>query len=204
VLFFPEAWAKEHAKKILDARQEGTGEHDYALLMLTESLDGSPFPTTLPYLEVDSREAIMRTNDRVLISAYPAEFVGGITTRNNLFASSAITSVKQLLTFTDKLVDVLSLGGTVVAQGGSSGGAAVNEWGYLVGVVVTTTEGTTTGERDLRAITPSHIARSLEQHIDQDLAMFLSQDLQYLIPRFHEQATTLGDLFVAEIKKRTN
>lgn len=203
ILFFPEAWAKEHAKDILNRRPQGTGEHDYAFLALTESVDGSPLPSSVPYLNLDAREAIVQTSDRVLIAAYPAEFVGGMTTRNNLFASSAVTSVKQLLTFTENLVDVISLGGTIVAQGGSSGGAVLNEWGYLVGLVVTTTEATTTGERDLRAITPSHITRSLRQHVGQELSEFLAQDPQQLTAKFSPQTLEIGGLFMEGIRSRS-
>lgn len=50
----------------------------------------------------------------------------------------------------------------------------VNIWGRMVGIIVTTSEGETTAERDLRAITLAHVDRSLRAHEGVGLADFLS------------------------------
>ncbi|HEX2615611.1 MAG TPA: hypothetical protein VHL10_08955, partial [Nitrososphaera sp.] len=93
-------------------------------------------------------------------------------------------------------VDVISLGGTVVSQGGSSGGAVVRTYdGKLAGIVATATAGETTAERDLRAITIGYINRNLFDVGKGGIVEFLSGDLQKLAADF---ASTL---FIEEKKK---
>jgi hypothetical protein len=88
--------------------------------------------------------------------------------------------VQQLYTFNDPShVDLVSLGGTVVAQSGSSGGAVVSaQSGALMGLITTESQGTTTASRDLHAITLAHINRSLMSLGQGGIAGLLSGDLQ--------------------------
>jgi hypothetical protein len=75
-------------------------------------------------------------------------------------------------------VDLLSVGGTVVSQSGSSGGSVVNlSDGKLAGIIVTATVGTTTASRDLFAITLAHIDRSLHSEGMGGILSVLSQDV---------------------------
>ena len=161
VLYIPPVWVSEHASEILEQHPTGTGEHDYALLYITGSVNGNALPVKFPYLPVDTRPAIAFPGDQVLAASYPAEFVGGIAAEYDLYADSSVTAVQQFLTFESDTPDVLSLGGVIEAQAGSSGGAVVNAWGRLVGLIATTSSGTTTADRDLRAITLSYINTDL-------------------------------------------
>src|SRR3989338_9824879 len=110
VLFMPPAWVKAHASDLTKARPVGTGEYDYALLRITGSVSGQPL-SSLPFVPIDTREAIGFKDDSVLVASYPAEFVGGISTQLNLYPVSSITDIKNMLTFDNKTVDVISLGG---------------------------------------------------------------------------------------------
>lgn len=178
ILFMPGSWVDKHANDIRASKPMGTGEHDYALLLITQTTDGSPLPAQFPFIPYDARETIGFTGDSVVVAAYPAEFTGGITTQMNLYASSAITQIRELLTFTDRPVDLISVGGVILAQSGSSGGAVVNAWGRLIAVVTTTSDGATTAERDLRAITLSYVDRALYQDSGVGLSTILSSDLK--------------------------
>jgi S1-C subfamily serine protease len=182
VLYIPPIWVKEHVDEINTEHPLGTGEHDYALLRITSPLDTVSPPPTLqgsgfPAISVDTREAIGFESDSVLAASYPAEFVGGIVAQLNLFAVSSVVTIKQLLTFRAQTVDLLSLGGVLEAQGGSSGGAVVNAWGRLIGIITTTSEGTTTAARDLRAITLSYVNRDLMAQTQSDLPTILGGDI---------------------------
>lgn len=176
VLYIPPVWVEAHAREVSMARPMGTGEHDYALLLIARSLDGSPLPI-FPSLPVDTREAIGFQGDQVLVASYPAEFVGAFAAQFNLYPATSITTIGQLLTFVAKTVDLFSLGGIVEAQSGSSGGAVVNAWGHLVGLISTTSEGDTTATRDLRAITLSYINRDLAVQTQFDISTILGGDI---------------------------
>lgn len=175
VLAFPRVWAEQHAKDILTELPTGTGEHDWALLYITGTTSGVPKPDTFPFISFDTRHAVTQTHDPVLLASYPAGFLGSIALRKDLWSVSTIVSIQKVFTFTQGIIDVLSLGGNIAAQGGSSGGAVVNQWGHVVGLIVTSSLGDTTAERDLRAVTLSHIEQSLHAQVGEDLLPFLQQ-----------------------------
>ncbi|HEY4514458.1 MAG TPA: trypsin-like peptidase domain-containing protein [Candidatus Paceibacterota bacterium] len=201
VLYIPPVWLYEHAKEIKSARAMSTGEHDYALLRIIGSADEAEIPINFPYLPIDTREAIGFIDDPILVASYPAEFLGGIASQFSLFPVSSITTIKDLLTFEFNSVDVLSLGGIIAAQSGSSGGAVANSWGRLIGVITTTSEGTTTSDRDLRALTLSYINRDMSKQTGLDLAGLLSGNIAEQAATFNSaKSPALVDLLIANIE----
>jgi len=202
VLYMPPVWVDAHAAEISSSHPAGTGEHDYALLRITGSVDGSPLPASFPSLSFDTREVIGFLGDLVLGAAYPAEFVGSSNTQDNLNAVSSVSSIAQLLTFGTKTVDAISLGGVIEAQAGSSGGAVVNAWNKLIGVITTTSEGDTTAQRTLRAVTMSHINRDIQAQTGSDLTTFLQGDLAAREEEFNTAwLQHLLDMYIKQIKK---
>lgn len=177
VLYLPEHWVDAHAQNIRNSRPTGTGEADYALLYVTGSPDTMDRPQQFPHIAYTTKE-MRGPGQAVLVAAYPAELASSQVSRNNFFAISSMVTVQKIMTFTKNLTDVISLGGTIVAQGGSSGGAVVSVSGDLIGLIVTTSEGKTTGERDLRAITLTYINRDLRAATGKSLTQILSGNLQ--------------------------
>lgn len=175
VMFVPPIWVQEHAHEIGKENVVGTGEHDYALLVITGSVDNTPLPSTFPSLRPDTREAIGFVGDQVVVSSYPAEFLGGIATIGSLYAASSLTTIQKLMTFSTTSIDVISLGGVITAQSGSSGGALVNAWGRLVGLITTMSDAQITSNRDLRAITLSYIHRDIERQSGMGLEEILTR-----------------------------
>ncbi|QQG38084.1 MAG: trypsin-like peptidase domain-containing protein [Candidatus Kaiserbacteria bacterium] len=203
MLFMPTAWLEEHAKDITLERPTGTGEHDYALLRITGARNGALLPASFPFVPYDTREGITFEDDSVLAASYPAEFVGGITSRFDLYAVSSVTEIKNLLTFAENTIDLVSLGGIIGAQSGSSGGAVVNEWGRLVGIITTTSDGKTTQERDLRAVTLSYIDRDIKTQTGSDLASLFAGDVAAKAAEFRSNtAPHLMRLLIDELIAR--
>jgi hypothetical protein len=105
-----------------------------------------------------------------------------------------------LLTFSTNSPDALSLGGVIEAQAGSSGGAVVNAWGYLVGLIATTSSGTTTADRDLRAISLSYINSDLNIQSGDTVTAMLAGDPSAQVNNFsNSTAPTLIQQYVAEL-----
>jgi hypothetical protein len=201
VLYIPAVWIQQHAADIRAEHPLGTGEHDYALLYISAAVDGSPLPTSFPSLPVDSREAIGFLGDKVLAASYPAEFVGA-SANFDLYPASSVTTIAQLLTFNVKSVDVISVGSVIEAQSGSSGGAIVNAWGHLIGVITTTSTGATTADRDLRGITLSYINRDIAAQTSSTLLNYLNDDLAAKTAAFTaNQAPALYKLLIEQIVK---
>lgn len=200
VLYIPPVWVSDHYTEILEQHPTGTGEHDYALLYITGSVNGAPLPAQFPYLPFDTRPAIGFPGDDVLVASYPAELVGGIAAQYDLYADSSVTTIKQLLTFSSGTPDVMSLGGIIEAQSGSSGGAVINAWGYLVGLIATTSSGTTTEDRDLRAISLNYINSDLSVQSGKNLNDLLQGDLMQETASFtSDVAPGLINLYINEL-----
>lgn len=184
VLFLPPVWIEEHAADLTKEHPVGTGKHDYALLYIGEPLDGSPRPASFPAVSVDTRDAIGFVDDPILAGSYPAEFLGSIANTQNLFPVTSTTHISQLFTLGTGTVDVISIGGVISAQSGSSGGGIINAWGRLIGLITTTSEGATTAERDLRGITLSYIDRDIKAESGSSLATLLAGNPAALATEF--------------------
>lgn len=194
VIHLPESWLKEHAADIRMRSRLGTGEHDWALLLATPL---SPAVTQPTPLFPDIRPGAIFVDDAILAAAYPAEFVGNIIMQTQLHPSSAVTVVDKLMTFATSSVDVVSIGSPITAQAGSSGGAAVNQWGKLVGIITTTSEGATTGDRSLRVLTVDYINRDMFAEIGSGLDAVLSRDPSRLADIFdQDKAAAFVELFL--------
>ncbi|MDB5238317.1 MAG: hypothetical protein JWM46_587 [Candidatus Kaiserbacteria bacterium] len=201
VLYIPATWVRDHAADISAEHPLGTGEHDYALLYITDSTDSTPLPATFPAIPVDTREAIGFLNDQVLAASYPAEFTGA-SANYDLYPASSVTNIAQLLTFTTKSVDVISVGSVIEAQSGSSGGSIVNAWGRLIGVITTTSTGATTADRDLRGITLSYINRDIAAQTGSTLLNYLNGDLAAKTAAFTaNDAPALYNLIIDQIAR---
>ncbi|MBI5457668.1 trypsin-like peptidase domain-containing protein [Candidatus Kaiserbacteria bacterium] len=201
ILYIPPVWVEVHAPEIEMKNPVGTGEHDYALLRITGTVDSTPLPSYFPHLPVDTREAIGFKDDQVLVATYPAEFLAAAA-QFNMYPASSVTTIGALMTFATKTVDLISLGGIIEAQGGSSGGAVVNAWGRLIALISTTSEGETTATRDLRAVTLSYINRDLATQTQFDIATTLGGDIVAEALDFNTHtAPRLIDLYVAQLGK---
>src|SRR3989344_5099602 len=174
VLYIPPVWVSQHISDF-NAGQAvtGTGEHDYAFLLVSDTLDGTPLPKHFSYLPTDTREAIGFLGDEVIVAGYPAEFLG-VAAEYSLYPLASATTIKQLLTFGSGAVDLISVGSVIEAQSGSSGGAITNPWGRLIGVITTTSAGATVDQRELRALSLSYVDRDLKTQAGVSLEGLLS------------------------------
>ena len=106
----------------------------------------------------------------------------------------------KLFTFGSGTLDSFSIGGSVVAQQGSSGGAVVSDDFKMLGVIVTSSVAESTEDRDLRAITISHINRSFMKDIGFDLQTLFSGNITAEANAFNENiAPELTQLLVDEL-----
>ncbi len=204
LLYISPPWIEKNKKNLSEENPLGTGEHDFALILITSSANkDKPLPVTFPYVlfnaeEPDEKSALA---DSYVVTAYPAGFLGGITVIQNLYISSTVSTIKQFFTFKETTLDLMSLGGSVLAQKGSSGGAVVKvSEKKVVGIIVTTTTEDTTSARDLRAITLSHINRSIQESTNQNLSEYLAGNLVSKVLTFRaNKFDYLKNLLVQEL-----
>jgi hypothetical protein len=195
LVYISPTWVENNKTMLKSQNPTGTGVNDFAFLRITNRIDGTNLPTlgdklNLPYLVSNVKETSSKGEPVVLVS-YPAGFLGGISILKDLSATSAVTTVQDVYTFKASTIDVLAVGGTVVSQKGASGGAVVDGKGTLLGIISTSSNGTTTSTRNLNAITLGYINRSLQTEIKITLDNFLSQDTAIFAKNFQENTAPL-------------
>jgi len=189
LLYLPPTWIERHAKDIDKDNARGTGEHDYALLLITGTKNSNGvLPITFPFVGFATTEEDIMLGNSVALSGYPTtEVVETIEALDLLRVFSTIVTIKERFTFEEETLDLISLGGTPLSYQGSSGGAVMDGHNKLVALITSSTEGDTAAERDLRAITLAHIERSLLMHTGFGFDFFLLGDLA-IKAAFYESA----------------
>ncbi len=193
ILYISPSWVKENAASLKEENPLGTGEGDFALLYVTRSLRKDiPLPNAFPYLQRENDRARIFIGNPVLLASYPAGFLGSATIQKDLYQTSAVAEIKDIFTFGNGSLDVFSIGGTAVAQKGSSGSAVVDlNTGRVLGIIVTSSEGTTTAERDLHAIVFAHMSESMKKDIGLTLPEFLTGDPAVVSASFQQNIAPL-------------
>lgn len=201
LVYISEDWVKENKTLLKDQNPKGTGEKDFAFLRITGPIGTTNKIEPFFYIEPNPREEIY-LNEPVLLASYPAGFLGGLSIIQNLNIASSITNIQDVFTFKDGYIDIISVGGTIVSQKGSSGGLVVDRNTSLIGIITTSSEGNTTSSRGLNAITLAHINRSLEAESKLSLSEFLKIDHETYAKNFSTaKAPALTKLITDELLK---
>ena len=188
LLYIAPQWVERNYRKITEQEPTGTGEHDFALLLITESVNPAvPLPSTYPAVALEVSEAPLRRRSEVLVAGYPAGFLGGINIQKELYPVSSIARTGRLYSFGSTTPDIISVAGSPLAQQGASGGAVIGRSGTLLGLISTASTGATTGERELFAITGAHLERSFaERNAFSITEMLGNADLAQLADEFNK------------------
>ncbi len=188
LLYISPAWIQEHAAAINDTLPLGTGERDYALLYISANIDEvTPLPDTFPALAITTD--LLPTSIKgstVRAAGYPATslFTDG---RTGLFIPSiASANITNLYTFSSGYADVIALSGSELGNHGASGGPVANSHNSVIGVITTRGNDATEGVGSLRAITLSHIDRTITEETGANLKTNISGNITTRANIFNE------------------
>ncbi|MEY3784627.1 MAG: Trypsin-like peptidase domain [Candidatus Parcubacteria bacterium] len=190
LLYISPAWIQKNASAMNEATPMGTGERDYALLYVDRRIDDAPLPAEFPALSFDTNMLSLATKNNIVTAAgYPATNILENGPSAELLARKATTSISELYTFGSNYADVISIRGSVVGAEGASGGPVVNSDGNVIGIIATRGNDQIDGEGSLRAITISHINRTITQETGFTLDENLSGNLSYRAAVFAKTLT---------------
>ncbi len=202
LVYISPSWVKQNKTLLKDENPKGTGESDFAFLRITGLVDGSMQNSSYIYIQPNNR-VYFDVGEPVLLASYPAGFLGGLSIIQNLNVASSITTIQDVFTFKEGTIDLLSVGGTIVSQKGSSGGLVVDGDTSLIGIITTSSDGDTTSSRGLNAITISHVDREIQAELKTTLAGFLSLDHKNFAENFASStAPELSKLITDELLKQ--
>ena len=201
LVYISPTWVANNKTILKDQNPKGTGENDFAFLRITDAVSGSILPPDFPFVRMDVRENINK-NDPVILISYPAGFLGGLSILQDLNITSAITTIKEIYAFKESTADLIAVPGTVISQKGSSGGAVIDKYATLIGLISTSSSGDTTSERALNAITLAYINRSMQNELGITLEQFVSQDITDFAKKFQTtNVPNLTKLIIDELTK---
>jgi S1-C subfamily serine protease len=203
-LYIPPAWVKANASLVDEKAPSGTGERDYALLYVVSDMDGNGLTNTanFPSLALNT-DLLPRsvTESTVVASGYPAGSLLRGTTDTELLAKKADTTISELYTFGSNYADVFAMRGSIIGEQGASGGPVVASDGRVIGMITTRGDDERDGAGSLRAITVSHVNRTITEETGFSLSSNLSGDLPNKANVFTTtMAPFLTKLLVAEIQ----
>jgi len=202
LLYIPPAWVEAHASLIDATAPSGTGERDYALLYVTSAVGSEPLPAAFPALRVVSDLLrLNRVNTSVTAAGYPAGNKNR-STATDLLSHRATTTISELFTYGSNYADVIALRGSSMGEQGSSGGPVVDSTGSVIGMITTRGNDEKDGPGSLRAITISHINRTIEEETGLPLVQHLRGDVATRANAFNQTMTPfLTTLLTKEINQ---
>lgn len=184
-LYINEDWVEDNFLAITNPSPVGTGENDYALLLITANTNPAlSLPRSFPAATLNTASEAAKIGDDITVAGYP-----GIQTNDFNIATQASlktdkTTIKNVFTLDRITVDVFATRDTPVARRGASGGG-VFEDNELIGTIVTTSPGTSPTSLVINALTLDYINRDLKDATGKTLKETLNGNLT-------EQAASFG------------
>ncbi|MFA5744619.1 MAG: serine protease [Candidatus Paceibacterota bacterium] len=197
LIYISEKWLQANPKVLSETSPNGTGEYDFALLAVSSSATTSPLPLSFPYIPLATQPPLPDTP--VAIASYGAQFLDPSQIVSSLFPSMVFGSVKDVFTFAENTIDVLSFGGSAIAQEGSSGGGIVDAEGKLVGTITTSTISGAINTRSLSAITASYVRSEYASETKEPLDILLVQSPISSIASFAPKMTALESIITTQL-----
>jgi len=192
VAYISSTWLNDNPRTLVTAAPKGTGKNDIAVLAISKSLTDSVLPVSFNFVPISKDEPFLSQD--VSIGSYGAQTLTTAQIVSTLYPTLVFGSILDQFTFETTTFDLMSLGGSAVAQHGSSGGGVVNTRGELIGLITTSSTEGTLFSRDLRAVTSAHVRRSFRTDMSADFdTYFSSRTLSALVEGFAGRSTALGE-----------
>jgi S1-C subfamily serine protease len=191
-------WLAANPRTLTVSAARGTGEHDFAVLVITKSATPLPLPALYPFVPLaQSTPALQQA---VAVGGYAAQELTSAQVRNSLYPTLAFSTIKKHFSFDGENPDVLAISGSAVAQEGSSGGGVVNAKGELIGVITTSTQTGSYESRELRAVTLGHVRRSFKVDSSEDFdSYFKRTSISSMVSVFTDDVRDQGEFLLKAI-----
>ncbi len=174
LLYISPDWIKSNAEVIVTKNPRGTGENDYALLYITKNTNPVlSKPKSFSFVNPKTNYEA-KIGDRIIVAGFPGSpsSLGDLSHTVGLKTDS--TEIKDIFTFGNNAIDVVSTDITPMAARGASGGGIFKD-SDLIALIVTT--GGKTDNAYINAITTNYINRDLKKDFGISLNDLINRDL---------------------------
>lgn len=197
-LYISEKWIEENYKQINSSSPSGTGQYDYALLLITNNTNPTLALPNFSTLPISTESNFLDAGDMISIAGYPGKITSSLEIAKNTELKTDNVRIREIFTLGQNTVDVVATSDTDVAQRGSSGGGAFKE-NELGGIIVSTNTGTTASKLVANILTLSYINREIKNETGKNLSGFISGDLQKQVKSFEIVAPHLTELLMRNL-----
>lgn len=191
-------WVAANPRTLSTTGAKGTGEHDFAVLAITESATPLPLPSRFPYIPLTTSEP--EEGIELALGTYGAQSLSAKQIQNSLFPTLVVAKVKNRFSFGNGQIDLIALTGNAASQQGSSGGAVANANGELVGIVTTSTQAGDISTRETRAVTVAHMRSSFRLDSGENFdSYFKTGTIKDFTEVFMDDSRVMGNLLIREL-----
>lgn len=209
LVFLSSDWMYSRATttlKLINKNMEN-GKHDIAVLAITgvanatgvSNYNNIKVPTVFPFVSLGYDAPVV--NEPVIIGSYAAQFLSQELLQSSLYPTIAYGSIKKIYTFASTTADIATLGGTVAAQEGSSGGGVLNSNDKLTALIVIGTVTGPTNTRNLSAITAQYIRRAYKNETGKSINSLFAESTTTAIQAFSSEREKLSSYFKKNLVK---
>ncbi len=175
LLYISPDWIKENPDVITSKNPRGTGENDYALLYITKNTNPAlSKQKRFPYVNINTNYE-PEIGDQIEIGGFPGAPESITDLNHTVGLKTDLSSIKDIFTFNQTTIDVISTGATKVAARGASGGGIFKD-SSLIGLIVTT--GGNGSNSYINAITTNYINRDLKKDYNISISELLDKNLE--------------------------
>lgn len=183
VLFMPDEWVYANKDNLKYQSLSGTGEHDYALIVLTEKVN-----QTSPSLSfLNPKGQTLSPDKKIFASGYPV--FGASILDNALYNRTESLYITKTWGLGKTNTDLADTSATVIATVGSSGGAITDTEGNLIGIIVASSVDQSLNKPSIRLISLDYIEKDIKEKTGKTLSSFFNNP-EELANRFIETEGT--------------
>lgn len=195
ILYIQPEWVNKHYDVIASKNPRGTGEDDYAFIVITGSSNPrAGLPSQFPYATISIDEDDYEVGNSIAVGGFPGAPSSILELSQAGTLATDTTKIVDVFTLSKNSVDVISTGSTHVAQRGASGGGVFKD-GNLIAITVTTSG---TGQNTkINALTMNYVNRDLKSDTGSGISSIISgnplaKSAEFIENEVAEMAQLLG------------
>ncbi len=198
ILYIQPEWVNKHYDTIVSKNPRGTGEDDYAFLIITGNTNpGLSLPSKFNYAPISTSESNYDIGTSIDVGGFPGAPASILDLARAGSLKTDSTEITDVFTLEKNSVDVISTDTTPVAQRGASGGGVFRN-GELIGITVTTSGSGRNAK--INALTTDYINRDLRSDLGISISAFISGDVRGRSARFiEEELPALAELLGGQL-----